>query len=220
MAPDTRPTTYDITLPVVPDLCVWPGDPRVEIAPDARIEEGDGCNTSRLAFGSHTGTHVDAPWHFFQDGAKLDEIPLDRFIGPCYVAEIPHEVRRIMPDHLDAAAIPGDTRRLLLKTANSAFWDRPHPWHFDPSYAGLGAEAAEWVVSRGIGLVGVDYLSIEPYGEDGHPAHHRLLGNGVLIIEGLDLRHVQSGAYHLTCLPLRLLRGDGAPARAILTALP
>ena len=220
MAPNTRPTTYDVTLPMIPDLCVWPGDPLIEIAPDARIEHGDGCNTSRLAFGSHAGTHVDAPWHFFADGAKLDDIPLAHFNGPCHVAAVPHEIRRIMPDHLLAAGIPDDTSKLLLKTANSTFWDRPHPWHFDPSYAGLSAEAAEWIVSRGIDLIGIDYLSIEPYDEDGHPAHLTLLGNDVLIIEGLDLRQVEPGPYHLTCLPLRLLRGDGAPARAMLTAIP
>jgi len=220
MASIPRPTLYDITLPIVPDLCVWPGDPHVEVASDARINEGDGCNTSRLAFGSHTGTHVDAPWHVFEEGMKLDDIPLDRFVGPCYVATIPPEIRRIMPDHLDAAGIPGKTRKLLLKTSNSAFWERPHPWHFDPSYAGLGAEAAEWVVTRGIDLVGIDYLSIEPYDEASHPAHHTLLGNGVIIIEGLDLRAVRPGDYHLTCLPLRLLHGDGAPARAFLSSIP
>ena len=210
----------DITLPVSSDLCPWPGDPPIEVLPDASMEAGDPCNTSRLTFGSHTGTHVDAPWHFLPDGTPLDQIALDRWCGPCFVAHVPAEVRRIMPDHLGDAGIPEGTRRLLLRTANSARWDRPRPWHFDASYAGVGMEAARWIVEHGIQLIGIDYLSIEPYDEPDHQVHRHLLGNDVLIIEGLDLRAVAPGHYELMCLPLRLARGDGAPARVALRPLP
>jgi arylformamidase len=212
-------TSFDITLPISGDLCVWPGDPPVDIQPDSQIRAGDGANTSRMTLGSHTGTHVDPPWHVVLDGKQLDEIPLERWCGPCHVARIPDDVARIERAHLDAASIPDGTRKLLLKTSNSALWDRPRPWTFEPSFVALGPDAAQWVVDCGIDLVGIDYLSIEPFDAPGIPVHRTLLANEVLILEGLDLRGIEPGPYTLTCLPMRLERGDGAPARAMLTSL-
>jgi arylformamidase len=213
-------TTFDITLPLSDDHCVWPGDPRVEIRPDGRISAGDSVNTSLISMETHTGTHVDTPWHVDDDGQKLGEIAPDRWCGECYVAEFPAGVVRIEPHHLETAAIPPGTTRLLLKTANSRLWDRPRPWVFEKSYVALSPEAASWMVPRGIELVGIDYLSIEAYEEPGNLTHHILLSNRVLILEGLDLRQVNAGSYLLTCLPMRIERGDGAPARAILTTMP
>jgi arylformamidase len=213
-------TSFDITLPISEDLCVWPGDPRVEVDPDGQITAGDSANTSRIAMGSHTGTHVDAPWHFEEQGRKLEEISLDRWCGECYVTEIPAEITRIDAGHLRAAAIPPDTTRLLLKTANSRLWDRPRPWSFEMSYVALSPEAAEWVVNHGIELIGIDYLSIEAHDEPGNRTHHTLLSNETLILEGLDLRAITPGSYVLTCLPMRIERGDGAPARAMLSRRP
>ncbi len=213
-------TTFDITLPISDDLCVWPGDPRVEVRPDGQTSAGDGANTSRISMGTHTGTHVDAPWHFEVHGKKLEEITPDRWCGKCYVAEIPAGVTRIEPHHLDTATIPPDTTKLLLKTANSRLWDRPRPWTFETSYVALSPDAATWVVERGMDLIGIDYLSIEAFEEPGNLTHHTLLSNEVLVLEGLDLRQVDPGSYLLTCLPIRIERGDGAPARAILTTMP
>ncbi len=207
-------TIFDISVPLSPDLCVWPGDTPVEVSPLTRISDGDTANVSRLVCTSHTGTHVDAPWHFVDKGKKLEQIPLSRWVGPCWVAAFSDEVERIEPDNLNAAGIPSGTERLLLRTANSRLWRRQN--HFETDYVGISPEAARWVVDRGIRLIGIDYLSIEPFEEPGFHAHRTLLENEVLILEGLNLSEVPSGAYQLLCLPLRLAVGDGAPARALL----
>ncbi len=205
----------DISLPLSPDLPVWPGDPAVSVDAVSRVSAGDVANVSSIACSSHTGTHVDAPWHFVDNGAKLDEVPLDRWIGPCVVVDVPPDAKRIEPRHLDAAALPPDIERVLFRTSNSTLW-RVGRREFHKEYVALAPEAARWVVNRGVRLVGIDYLSIEAYDDEAHETHRTLLGNGVSILEGLDLDRVQAGPYTLICLPLRLTVGDGAPARAIL----
>ena len=121
---------------------------------------------------------------------------------------------------LEEADIPEGVTHLLLKTRNSRFWDRPRPWSFDSSFVGIDAGAAQWIVDQDIELVGIDYLGIAPFDEPHHETHRTLLRSDVLILEGLDLRIVGPGFYQLTCLPLRLVCGDGAPARAVLTSIP
>ncbi len=208
-------TVFDISVPLSPDLPVWPGDPVIEVEPSARISAGDTANISRFACATHAGTHVDAPWHFVDEGKKLEEIAPECWSGPCWVAAFADEIQRIEPVHLDAAGIPAGTERLLVKTANSRRW-KSVPLRFEPDYVGLSPEAAQWVVDHGIDLVGCDSLSIEPYQELGHLTHLTLLGNEVLILEGLNLSEVSPSNYQLLCLPLRLTVGDGAPARALL----
>ncbi len=205
----------DISLPISPELPVWPGDPAVAVEPVSRISAGEVANVSAIACSSHTGTHVDAPWHFIDNGARLDEVPLDRWVGPCVVIDVPPNATRIVPGHLDEGTIPAGMERVLFRTSNSGLWRAGHR-DFYQDYVALSPEAARWVVKRGIRLVGIDYLSIEAYDDDAHETHRILLGNGVAILEGLDLHHVRPGPYTLICLPLRLMVGDGAPARAIL----
>ena len=206
---------FDVTVPISPDLPVWPGDPEVVVEPVTRIARGDAANVSRVTMSSHAGTHVDAPWHFVDDGARLAEIPLARWLGPCVVVHVADDVRRIEPANLEAAAISTETERLILRTANSARW-RLGKLGFEEDYVALSAAGASWLVERGIGLVGIDYLSIDPYGDETDQAHRVLLGNGVLIVENLNLSAVAPGAYTLLCLPLKLAAGDGAPARVLL----
>ena len=208
---------YDVTLPLAPGLPVWPGDPAIEVEPVTRIARGDVANVSRVVLSSHSGTHVDAPWHFVEGGTKLDQIPPERWVGPCVVVAMPEGVRRIEPEHLEAAQIAPGTERLLLKTANSRRW-AAGPLDFVEDYVALMPAAARWVVKRGIGLVGIDYLSIETYDDAANETHRTLLGNGVLVIENLNLTGVEPGPYTLLCLPLRLAAGDGAPARVLLVA--
>ena len=104
----------------------------------------------------------------------------------------------------------------MLRTANSELWRLPHPSFPEQGYACISIEGARWIVERGIRLVGVDFLSVEQRGAEGHPVHHLLLVNSVVIVEGLDLGEVEPGEYELVCLPLRILGGDGGPARAVL----
>lgn len=204
----------DVTVPITNSLPVWPGDPPVRVRPAARIAAGDTVNTSRLELGNHTGTHVDAPLHYLPDGATLDAVPLDVLVGPSWLADLTHVDRHIEAGDLAAAAIPPGTRRLLLKTRNSQIW-AAHPDEFLRDFVALTPDAAHWVVQAGIALVGIDYLSIEPFDGSGD-THRILLRAGVVVLEGLDLRVPLPGAYCLACLPLKLASLDGAPCRAIL----
>jgi arylformamidase len=198
-------TIIDITRPVSADLPVWPGDPPVVIEPVARIEAGDPAAVSRLALGTHTGTHVDPPAHFLPGAATVDALPLEVLVGPAVVVEVPPAAGPVDARRLAGLVIPVGTERLLFKSEGDA--------------AGTGgpltAEGARWLVERGIRLVGADTLSIErPTGD--YPVHRTLLGAGIVIVEGLDLSAVPAGRYRLVCLPLRIAGGDGAPARAVL----
>lgn len=204
----------DISLPISPGLPVWPGDPGVELERIRAIADGCASNDSRLGCSVHTGTHVDAPLHFLDNGASVEKLPLDVLVGPAEVVEVP-DAERISHTILENLSLPEGTTRLLIKTRNSDLWnDARHP--FNPDFVALDAPAASWVVERGIRLIGIDYLSIQRF-VDKDPATHRiLLASGVIIVEGLDMRQVDPGRYQLICLPLKLSGSDGAPARAIL----
>jgi arylformamidase len=201
----------DISVPNGPGQHVYPGDPVPQIEAVRRIADGDPCNLSLLHMGSHTGTHVDAPYHFLKDGPRLGQVPLDRMVGACVVADL--RGRRAV----DAAALRDvKTERgdiLLCLTDNSAKWAAPE---FQRDFTFVTKDAAEVLVERGVRALGMDYLSIEEFGSPDFPVHHRLLGAGVFVIEGLDLRAVTPGRYYLVCLPLRFPGLDGAPARAVL----
>lgn len=204
---------YDISLTISPSLPVWPGDPNVLLERVAKIEEGANANVSRITMGVHTGTHIDAPFHFLPDGKTVEALQINLLTGRVYVLHLP-EVDVITKPVLESAQIPPRTRRVLFKTRNSDLWSRQVP-DFQTDFVGLSADGAEYLVSRGVKLVGVDYLSVAPY-KKSRPTHEILLNAGVVIVEGLDLSAVSHGRYTLVCLPLKLAGSDGAPARAIL----
>lgn len=205
---------HDISLPLRDGLAGWPGDPPVIIAREASIQSGDPFAVSRLVMGSHTGTHVDAPAHALADGRSVDGLPLEALCGPALLREVPERPLVTAAD-LEALGLPPDCRRLLLKTRNSAE-GLLHAPAFRRDYTALDAGAARWIAERGLALVGIDALSIEPYAEEMGPVHRALLAADVVVLEGLDLAGVAPGAYELLCLPLRIAGGDGAPARAVL----
>ena len=164
---------------------------------------------------THTGTHVDPPHHFLDGAPTIESLPLDVLMGDAVVVEVHKPTGTIGPEELEAAGLlEGDTR-VLFKTPNSAIWAEPHP-EFPAEYVSVGPEGAVWLVQHGIRLVGVDFLSVERRGSPGHPTHVTLLGAGVIVIEGLNLSGVEPGRYQLICLPIKILGGDGAPARAVL----
>lgn len=206
-------SVFDVSLAVGPDMMVWPGDPPVVVQEASRIARGDPANVSTLRLGTHTGTHVDPPCHFIDGAATVDEIPPDVFVGPAVVLDLGAVDREIVPR--DLVALPEGTERVLFRTRNSDLWARGER-KFPDDYVALGLEGARWLVSRGVRLVGTDFLSIEKRGAPGHPVHVALLEAGVVIVEGLDLHAVDPGDYTFTCLPLRILDGDGGPARALL----
>ncbi|KAF0108284.1 MAG: putative metal-dependent hydrolase [Anaerolineaceae bacterium] len=205
---------HDITLTISPAMPVWPGDPPVTLEQIESMDRGAHANVTRLDMSAHTGTHVDAPHHFLNDGRTVENLPLDVLTGPALVVQLPNSLDLITAAALEAASIPAGTERLLLRTRNSDLWAR-RATDFFPSFVGISADGAEWLVRRGLRLVGIDYLSVAPF-QQSEPTHRILLAAGIVLLEGADLHTVPPGAYDLYCLPLKLLGSDGAPARAVL----
>ncbi len=208
--------TYDVTLTITPQMIVWPGDPPVIMEHTSSIASGDNANVSQISMSCHTGTHVDAPDHFLNNGKTVENLSLDLLVGRAYVLHLP-DVNLITASILMDADIPPRTRRLLFKTKNSDLWARGNK-EFQSDFVGLSVDAAELLVDRNVKLVGVDYLSVAPF-KMGKPVHTILLNAGVVVIEGLDLSNVSQGRYTLHCLPLKLGGADGAPTRAILVGV-
>jgi len=205
----------DVSLPIGPDLLVWPGDPAVDITPRSQISKGDPANVSELRMGTHTGTHVDPPVHFVSGAPGMDRVPVDLLVGECVVADARGLRGQLAPADLDALKVPAGATRVLLKSDNSEIW-RHLPAAFPDEYVCLSPEGAKWVAAAGIKLLGVDFLSVEQKGAPGHPTHVELLSKGVVIVEGLNLGDVEPGEYMLAVLPLKIVNGDGGPARAVL----
>ena len=205
---------YDITVPLSNNVPVYEGDPKVEITTANSIAKGDAANVSKLCFGAHTATHVDAPNHFIEGARKVNELDLNKLVGKCRVVEIDKSAMAIEAKHV---ADLENVERVLFKTRNSDFWnDTTNGFRQDFTY--IEPEAAKILVEKGIKLVGIDYLSVEKFGSKDFATHITLLEKEVVIIEGLDLREVSAGEYELFCLPLKFTGGgdDGAPARTIL----
>jgi arylformamidase len=194
-------------------MVVWPGDPGVSITQTAHIDQGDTATVSRLELGAHTGTHIDAPAHFIQNGVGVDALNLGTLVGLALVTEA-KDADVLTADVLAELAIPLGTERVLLRTRNSELWTRDRQ-EFDTDFVAISEDGARWLVERGIRLIGIDYLSVGPYDEP-VPTHRLLLDAGVVVVEGLDLSSVRPGMYQLVCLPLNVVGIDGAPARAIL----
>jgi arylformamidase len=206
--------TYDVSVPISPQMPIYEGDPGVEIEAWSALAKGDSANVSLLRFGAHTGTHVDAPAHFIEGAGRVDELPLDVLIGPARVVRVPDDLKEITVDFIGTLNL-NEVKRLLFHTRNSNFWSEAD---FRRDFTHLLPDAAQKLVQLGVKLVGTDYLSIEKFHSGHHLTHLALLSNKVVIVEGLNLREVPAGDYELICLPLKLAAGagDGAPARVVL----
>jgi arylformamidase len=200
----------DVTVPLSEEVATFPGDPCFRAERVHSLAGGSPYNVSRLELGTHSGTHVDAPYHFLEDGAKVDELSLDLLIGKVRVVSVAAR-GAVEREHLEQLDLRDDLR-LLFKTRNSGQMRQP----FQPDFVYLSPDAATFLVQVGIKLVGWDYLSLEKHPSTDFATHHILLGAGVVIIEGLDLSLVDPGEYDMICLPLRLQGGDGSPARVVL----
>ena len=205
----------DVSVPLYTGMVHWPDNPPVQIERMLDMERRDVCNVSKLSLGAHTGTHMDAPLHFLRAGKGIDEMPLPATIGPARVLEIQHP-EAIHAEELRPQAIQAG-ERVLFKTRNSA-----RCWQTDAfieDFVYIAHDAASYLAELRVQTVGVDYLSVGGYRQDGLETHQALLGAGIWIIEGLNLSRVSPGVYELICLPLRLARADGAPARAVLRSI-
>jgi arylformamidase len=196
---------FDVSVPVGPATVTYPGDPSVHMSLVQSLADGAIANVSKLELSVHTGTHVDAPVHFFDGTAGIDALPLDALVGPARVVDAT-SVR----GQLDVASLRNLelAERVLFKTTNSELWEHET---FVDEFVSLTADAARALIGDGVRLVGIDYLSVGD--ED---VHRELLAAGVIILEGLDLRAVEPGRYELVCAPLKLAGADGAPARVFL----
>jgi arylformamidase len=202
----------DISVPLRDAMVHWPSDPPVSIKRVGDIEKGDTANLSAISMGAHSGTHVDAPIHFLEQGQGIDNIPIDTLVGRARVIEIRDPESIKSEELLQYRFRRGE--RILFKTQNSS-----HLWQKDEfveDFVFISDAAADFLVDRGVRLVGVDYLSVGSFKYGGSYVHKTLLSGGICIIEGLNLSNVMPGKYDLICLPLRIVAGDGAPARAIL----
>jgi arylformamidase len=204
----------DISMPLRVGMAAFPGDPAFGSTPTHSLVAGDAYNVSALAFGSHAGTHVDPPRHFFPNGATVDQLDLGILNGPCVVVEV--DPTRTEVGAREVGAVPVGSERVLFRTSNSERWRRRPEFFGD--YVALTPPAADTLLGRGVRLVGIDALSVESDPTGQFPVHHALLGEGTLILEGLLLSEAPPGPYELECLPLRLENGDGGPARALLLA--
>lgn len=207
---------HDISAPLRPELVTWPGVvERFERQEVASFDAGDAMCVSHLRLGAHAGTHVDAPRHFLPGAGGIETVPVSALIGPAHVVEVPPGTSTITADLLQAA-LPSDATRVLARTTNSG-WSRADV-PFTESYVAYDTSAAAWCVQHGVELLGIDYLSVEPFDADArdYPVHRTLLAAGVVVLESLDLAGVAAGAYELVALPLLIPGSDGAPTRAVL----
>jgi arylformamidase len=201
----------DVSVPLDSSVPTYPGNTPFQVEAIKRLANGDSSNVSTLHMSAHAGTHVDAPRHFFDDGAGVEHLPLEMLCGRARVIELTTR-KGVTPEDLAPFDLTEDVR-LLIKTHNSKLWGSPV---FHNDYIGVTEAAARFLVEHGVKLLGVDYLSVEEFKKQGAPAHRTLLGAGTIVIEGLNLRDVEPGTYELFCLPLSIVGADGAPARVVL----
>ncbi len=204
---------YDISLKLSGETVRWVTSPPFELPERRRMSKGDPNNSSAVNMSVHSGTHIDAPFHFVEQGTTIDQLPLERFIGPALVYSVETE-RYITKEHVAGIRLDGVTR-VLFKTHNSGLL---HQREYDPDFVAFSVEAAQSLVELGVELVGLDYLSVA-HADEQVPVHRAFLDHGVILLEGIDLSEVAPGRYELMCLPILLGDSDGAPCRAILRDL-
>lgn len=191
----------DLTRSFPEPACTYPGD----CVPECCQSTRDGYRVSVLTASSHSGTHIDSPAHYIEDGLTIDQIPPETFIGPVTIIDLGLRRSAIRPEDIRPWI---GSERLIIKTGYSEITS------FDPEYACLDEDAADLVAASGIRIIGIDTPSIESYRGTGD-VHRRILGAGIPVIEYLDLSAVTEGEYYMIALPLKVTDGDGAPARVI-----
>lgn len=199
----------DVSMPIQESMVTWPGDTPYSIAPACQIAKGDGCNTSSIQLCTHTGTHVDAPWHYLENGKRVHELDPSLFFGQARLVAVSDKAV-IEADDFGTQRLP---ERVLLKTA---FSESSATGSLQENYPALSIRAAERLVTEGVRLIGIDSLSVGPDDEEGACVHRLLLAHNIVIIEGLRLAGVAAGTYMFTVLPLLLAGADGAPCRAFI----
>jgi arylformamidase len=205
---------YDISRTLFPGMAVWPGDTAYELRPTGSLAKGDTVNVTTLTFSAHTATHVDAPYHFTEDGVTLEQVDLAAYWGPAQLVSVAKAVGPLTPDDFAGYDL-GRAPRLLVRSAAGA----GDPRVFNADFVHPSPELADHLGGLGIVLYGADAPSMDAAGSKTLDGHHALQRNGILILEGLDLDEVPDGLYELAAFPLKILGGDGSPVRAVLRSL-
>ena len=221
----------DLTHTIHDDIQIYPGDPRPSIS-RGLTHEADHCHVDFLKLGTHTGTHIDAPYHFLKDGQRIDQIAVERFIGNGILIDVSDKSEKDLIDSADIQSYASEIKKgdfVIFKTGWDRYFGTPrylqHPF--------LSTDAAGWLVKLGVGLVGIDAMNIDAShrmvmdpellagdgpasADDDFPVHDILLGNDILIVENLcnlDKIKRRNGIYSF--LPLKLKDSDGSPIRAV-----
>lgn len=206
----------DVSFPYYEGMAIYPGNPTYQREVVQNVSLGASATVSKITMGTHTGTHIDAPLHVFEDGKSVDQISLEQMNGQAKLLDL-RGLQDITVGRLKAEKLCADDI-VLLKTDNT---ERFQGTQVLSDYVTLTYEAAAYLVDIGVKMVGIDYMTVErPRGKriDGKSIHRILLGADIVIAEGLDFRHVGAGMYELLCFPLCLKGADGAPARVVLAA--
>ncbi len=203
---------YDISRTIAAGALVYPGDPPISVRRLCRIGPDCPYNLQELLWTTHVLTHLDAPLHFVENGASVDQLPPARFLGEAAVVSV--DGAAVLPEHIPDGA---HGLSLLFRTRHSGEWSAKD---YDCDHVYISRAAAQIMVQRGVNLAGIDYLSVDRFGDEDYPAHRILLGGGVLVLEGLDLAETPPGRYTLIALPLKIAAGDGSPTRAVLVHPP
>jgi arylformamidase len=205
----------DISAPLHNGMVVWPGDAPFERTSTLELAKDDPCNLSQISTTAHVGTHMDAPRHFLEGAAGMESMPIGAGIGRARVIEI-RDREAIRVWELEPHRLARN-ERVLFKTRNSeTCWNADH---FQRRFIYIHPETARYLAHCGVQTVGIDYLSVDAFDNRDAETHRILFEAGIWIIEGLVLGHVEPGEYELVCLPLKIVGGDGAPARAVLRKL-
>jgi arylformamidase len=199
----------DISQPLRDGIPVWPGDTHFSFSLNWSMEETGSVNVGQLNMSAHTGTHVDAPFHFDNEGQRILDLPLERYIGPAVVVSVEH-AENIGPEHLSGIDLTA-VKKVLFKT--DAWKDLQS---FPESIPPIKPELAPFLKEKGIHLIGVDLPSVDELDSKEMEAHHALTENDILILEGIVLKNVKPGYYELYAMPLPLKEADGSPVRAVL----
>jgi arylformamidase len=207
------PDFYDISVSLGGESIDFPGDTPYRRKMVQTLASGDECNLSEITMSAHAGTHLDAPYHFVSGGKTIDQYPVERCVFKALVVHVQNRVS-IEPDALEGLDIQSG-EAIIFKTCNSTK-GLVTKGVFEEKFVYLSEKGAEWCLRKKVGLVGIDYITIEQHGSRGSPVHQRILGEGIPILEGANLRDVPEGRYTLYAFPLKIQGGEGAPVRAVL----
>lgn len=213
---------FDISRPLSNDIAPWPGDTPFHFELKWKMAEGATVNVGAVQMGVHNGTHADAGFHFEEDAATIERMPLEIYLGDAVVADLTKlfaggesavdRARQITVADIESCSDAlGSAPRLLLKTG---FWNDSK--NFPDWIPAIAPEVPDWLRGRKVKLLGLDLPSVDPIDSKTLANHHALAGAAIAIVESLDLSGISAGIYHFSALPLRINGGDASPVRAVL----